>query len=137
MGRNLRSWWGLGVATVLALQPVQAGDRKSAAGREQRVAAHQLALPTRAGLSADSHMRISKVNRPGEVPFSPVRPLEVRLVPASYKASASDDGQSAKRSTPRRERKGLTLFRVNPKFGDISVQPVIGGVNGAQISVGF
>lgn len=52
-------------------------------------------------------------------------------------ASTSDNDQGERRSVPRQERKGITFFRLAPKFGDVSVQPVIGGVNGAQISVGF
>lgn len=39
--------------------------------------------------------------------------------------------------TPAKERKKITLFRFNPKFGDISVQPVLGEIKGAQVCVGF
>jgi hypothetical protein len=35
------------------------------------------------------------------------------------------------------EHKSLTLFRVNSKVGQITVQPVIGHVTGAQCSIGF
>ena len=136
MGGNLRSWWGFGAAIVLAVHPAQAGDRKSGAGREARASVHPMVAPVRAAFSADHHAPIGKVEKPGEVAYFPVRPLEARLV-SSGRASAGDRQQEEERSTSRRERKGLTLFRVNPKFGDISVQPVIGGVNGAQISVGF
>jgi hypothetical protein len=39
--------------------------------------------------------------------------------------------------TPAKERKKIILFQFDRKFGDISVQPVVGRVNGAQLSVGF
>jgi hypothetical protein len=39
--------------------------------------------------------------------------------------------------TPAKERKKITLFRFNPKFGDISVQPLLGEIKGAQVCVGF
>lgn len=39
--------------------------------------------------------------------------------------------------TPAKERKKITLLRFNPKFGDISVQPVLGEIKGAQVCVGF
>lgn len=136
MGRNLRSWWGLSVAMVLAVQPALAGDRKAAAGREQRASAHQVVLPARVAVTADNQVRGGKIDRPGEVAFFPVRALEVRLVRASYQASANE-ARRDKPSDARPERKSLTFFRLNPKFGDVSVQPVFGGVNGAQISVGF
>jgi hypothetical protein len=36
------------------------------------------------------------------------------------------------------ERKTITLLRfTSRKLGEISVQPVVGGVNGAQLSIGF
>jgi hypothetical protein len=38
---------------------------------------------------------------------------------------------------PAKDRKKIILFRLDPKFGDVSVQPVFGPVNGAQVSVGF
>jgi hypothetical protein len=137
MGRNLRSWWGLGVAMALALQSAQAGGRKAAGGREQRATTQHMSFPARAGAAADNHVRVGKFASSGEVAFFPVKPLEVKLVRANYKASGSDDGQSAQRPASRPERKSVTFFRLNPKFGDVSVQPVFGGVNGAQISVGF
>jgi len=41
-------------------------------------------------------------------------------------------------STARPERKTITLFRFSTrKLGEVSVQPVVGGVNGAQLSIGF
>jgi hypothetical protein len=39
--------------------------------------------------------------------------------------------------TPEKERKKIILFQFDRKFGDVSVQPVVGQVNGAQVSVGF
>jgi hypothetical protein len=69
----------------------------------------------------------------GEFSFVPVSPLGTEA-----RGPRSEVG-SAKRgpSTLPRERKSMTFFRLDPKFGDVSVQPVVGGVNGAQVSLGF
>jgi hypothetical protein len=39
--------------------------------------------------------------------------------------------------TPGKERKKIILFQFDRKFGDVSVQPVVGQVNGAQLAIGF
>jgi hypothetical protein len=39
--------------------------------------------------------------------------------------------------TPSDERKPLTLFRFNSRLGELAVQPAIGSVKGAQLSLGF
>jgi hypothetical protein len=40
-------------------------------------------------------------------------------------------------ATPVSERKSVKFFQMSSRLGDVSVQPVMGGVNGAQVSVGF
>jgi hypothetical protein len=139
MGPNLRNWWGLGVAAaVLAVPSAQAGDRKPGAAREATpVAAHHMTAPLRPTVAADVHVPVSKAEKPGEVAYVPVRPLEARLVVSENKGATGDRARSEQPSGRGAEHRGVTLFRVNPKFGDISVRPVFGGVNGAQVSVGF
>ena len=57
---------------------------------------------------------------------------------SSSRSRIFDDG-SVRQDTfeTSRERKALTLFRINSKFGDIAVQPVFGSIKGAQFSLGF
>ena len=128
MGRNLRSCGWLVAAAVFALQPAQAGDRKAGSGGNSGASAPKAIFAAQSGPSRGSSAITGKVQRPGELSVLPVRVLM---------ASTSDNDQAERRSIPRQQRKGITFFRLAPKFGDVSVQPVIGGVNGAQISVGF
>ena len=127
---------GVLVAAVFALHSVQAGERKAGAGNSG-ASLHKAVFGAQSGSAGGNSATISKMQRPGEFSVLPVRVLETRSFSVSSKASTSDNDQSERRSTPRQERKGITFFRLDPKFGDVSVQPVIGGVNGAQISVGF
>lgn len=133
MGRNRFSWWGLGVAALLAWQPAEAGERKPvAATRHSEMSARPVmvaALPRSLGADHGNSMRAMPGR--GEVAGLPVRPLETRLSRADHRPATGADEQG------RHERKSVTFFRLNAKFGDVSVQPVVGGVNGAQISVGF
>jgi hypothetical protein len=78
-------------------------------------------------------------NAAGEFSFSPVSPLAPRSgnEPTAHKASVTGQAKEEGPTTDPAERKAVTFFRLNPKFGDVSVQPVVGGVNGAQLAVGF
>ena len=129
MGRNLLSWVGLGAAALLAAQSAQGGERKLAAPRHSEMSARPVMVaairPSR-GMDQANSMRA--LHGRAELAGSPVRPLETRLSHQST-TDVADQG--------RHEHKSLTFFRLNPKFGDVSVQPVVGGVNGAQVSVGF
>jgi hypothetical protein len=144
MGRNFISWVGLGVAMGLALQPAHAGDRKSVAVTTYHAAAaasaRNFVFAAQVRSSGDDHGggSIMKVQGRGDLPFFPVTPLESRLPRSGTAASTSDDQQKEKGpTTPPHERKSITLFRFDSKLGNVSVQPVVGGVNGAQLSVGF
>jgi hypothetical protein len=156
---------GLSLAVGMALQPAQAGERKH--GATGAVQAHAfravvIAPPVRANLHADisqtlhhavtsprgEGQRAEVPPRPvnfsrktevgagnvghGEFSFDPVTPLGMEV-----RGPRSEVGSAKGPSTPPRERKSLTFFRLDPKFGDVSVQPVVGGVNGAQVSLGF
>jgi hypothetical protein len=145
---------GVGAAAVFALQPAQAGERKSAAVQAHHLGAsiHKVALiaPARSSRVADLPKTMRKVMTSqrddfsasrnithGEFSFVPVTPLG----PQAGDQSRLHQGDSVPRekgpTTPPAERKSITFFRLNPKLGDVSVQPVVGGVNGAQLSVGF
>jgi len=58
---------------------------------------------------------------------------------SKFSRSHQDATKKEKESgpTPVNERKKIILFRFDPKFGDVTVQPVVGQVNGAQLSVGW
>ena len=72
----------------------------------------------------------------GEFSFVPVTPLRPDPPSSHNRGTTARQGENGP-ATPPRERKSITFFRLDPKLGDVSVQPVIGGVNGAQLSVGF
>lgn len=100
---------GLVVAlgTCLPLPPAHAGDRKDSATRDTQ---------------SDSRFSDFVTNSDSKV-----------------SRSRRDQMTKEKESepTPAKERKKIILFQFDRKFGDISVQPVVGRVNGAQLSVGF
>jgi hypothetical protein len=128
---------GIGLAVGLALQPAHGGDRKQAAARQSETVTRGVVVANsaRSNLRADipQTMRSGVTSRRGEFSFSPVSPLE------STARSPAQPGHEEKEKSPTspRERRSVTFFRLDPKFGDISLQPVVGGVNGAQLSVGY
>jgi hypothetical protein len=128
---------GIGIAVGLALQPAHGGDRKQAAERHAETVTRGVVVANnaRSNLRADvpQTMRSGVTSRRSEFSFSPVSPLE------SSTRSQAQPGHEEKEKAPTspRERRNVTFFRLDPKFGDISVQPVVGGVNGAQLSVGY
>jgi hypothetical protein len=128
---------GLSVAMGLALQPAQAGERKSAAVQVRHLGAavHNIVFAAQARSAGDNfaggHLR-QGYGGPRELSFVPVSPLGTEV-----RGQKSEVGSPKGPSTSPRERKSLTFFRLDPKFGDVSVQPVVGGVNGAQVSLGF
>jgi hypothetical protein len=73
----------------------------------------------------------------GEFSFVAVTPLGPRAGDQSRLLQGDSVQREKGPATPPAERKSITFFRLNPKLGDVSVQPVVGGVNGAQLSVGF
>lgn len=130
---------GLGVAAGLALQPAHAGDRKQLSVRHAETSIQRVVFAAQARSTGDSYGgRIIKAQGRGEFSFSPVSPLESRLSRSQVAgAFPSTTRERGKRPVSQGERKNVTFFRLDPKFGDVSVQPVMGGVNGAQLSVGY
>ena len=119
---------GLGAMAAFALQPAQARERKPAAVQAHHLGAsiHRVVLvaPARSSLRADLPKTPRDATR-GEFSFVPVTPLR------------TEAGSQRSEPVSPRERKNITLFRLDPKLGDVSVQPVVGDVNGAQLLVGF
>jgi len=155
MARTFVCW--LGVAAGLALQTAQAGDRESTAvqthHRASLVQSVAVAAPPRFGRkpevtdqkpevggSATAGKLRSAVGmgttRHGEFSFVPVTPLGADPPSSRNRGTTARQGENGPSTSPR-ERKSITFFRLDPKLGDVSVQPVVGGVNGAQLSVGF
>ena len=153
---------GLGVATGLAWQPAQAGERMPAAiqAHHPGAASHRVVFvaPARSNFHADvpTTMRHDAISREiagapggasrntlvrGEFSFLPVTPLEARarsqMQLGKEGTNTSVDQPKEQRSTAPSERKTVRFFRLDPRLGDVSVQPVVGSVNGAQLSVGF
>jgi hypothetical protein len=121
----------------LAVQPAHGGDRKQASARHAETISGGVvfAAQARSGLRASvpQTMPSGVTSRRGEFSFSSVSPFEARAL------SQVKPGTEEKERGPTspRERRNVTFFRLDPKLGDISVQPVLGGVNGAQLSVGY
>jgi hypothetical protein len=138
MRGNFISWLVLWVAAGLALQPAKAGGRKDAATDRAGAATHHLIVATQARSLGDNHEAITmKLQGRGDLPFSPITPFESRSARPDDQAVTRERDQKEKGSAPRPERKTITLIRFDSKLGNVSVQPVVGGVNGAQLSVGF
>jgi hypothetical protein len=118
---------GLVIAVSMSapLHLAQAGDRRESAGRGGRSDLR----------SSDFVANASSSPRHGGI-----APLRVTNPDSKFSRSRSERRATKEKesaATPTKERKKVILFRFNPKFGDISVQPVIGKVNGAQICLGF
>ena len=109
---------GLLMAIGFVVQPAEAGDRKSSSQRETKALLVAPAMNPTANPSA----------RPGSS-------SSVGLFETGY--SSSVERSASEREKETHERKPLTLFRFNSKFGEVAVRPVIGKVNGAQFSLGF
>lgn len=114
MGRGFFQWSGLGVAVAMLFfqQPATAGERKAPAARPAFVkASTSVALSPALGFAVTSGRDRTA---------------------AETTASRKEEPRETNAGSPPK-RKTITFFR----RGDISVQPVIGGVNGAQLSIGF
>jgi hypothetical protein len=91
----------------LPLSPARAGDRKDSVARDAQSDSRFSDFVT------NSDSKVSRSRRD-----------------ATTKEKESEP-------TPGKERKKIILFQFDRKFGDVSLQPVVGQVNGAQLSVGF
>ena len=137
---------GLVVAVSMSasLHVAQAGDRKGSAGvgirserRFSEFVTNSSSSSRRGGMGpfwvTNSDSKSSR--SPVRLSLPPSRSFGVASRAGSSEHTRTKEKESA--PTPAKERKKITLFRFNPKFGDISVQPVLGEVNGAQVCVEF
>jgi hypothetical protein len=136
MGGNFVRWLGLGVAVGMGLQPAQAGDRKNATFQRVAMVAHGSSFGGQMRSLGNNHVAAPmKMQGRGELAFVQFTPFELRSAGVGEKTSRPREEQKGSGpTTAPRERRTITLLRLNP---NISVQPVVGGVNGAQLSVGF
>jgi hypothetical protein len=127
---------GLGLAVGIGLQPAQAGERKSAIIQHAAVSARGSDFGGHMRSLGNNHVAAPmRMQQRGELAFVQVSPFESRSAGGGEKASRPREEQKASGpTTAPRERRTITLLRFNP---NVSVQPVVGGVNGAQLSVGF
>jgi hypothetical protein len=106
----------------VSLPLAQAGDRKDSAASDAR-----------------SDSRFSDFVTNSSPRHGGAEGLFVANSDSKFSRSHADATKKEKESgpTPVNERKKIILFRFDPKFGDVTLQPVIGPVKGAQICVGF
>jgi len=108
----------------------EAGDRRSDAGGQKAEMA--VARRSVAELNAGAHAAHS-ANHGG--------PEVASLTFAKTTATTAAPAQTAKepeRNEGQGQRKTITFFRFNnSRVREVSVQPVVGRVNGAQLSIGF
>lgn len=137
MGRRFtRRWCLLCFCVTAALQPAHGGDRKPAAARHTAEASGGIDQAVAAFTSAGSDPVTWRNSAEAPSLFALSDP-EAKASSRVSKASARHDEHDERERTPPTERKTPTLFRVDPKFGDIAVEPVIGAAKGLQLSVGF
>jgi hypothetical protein len=105
---------------------------------------HSRGVAVMSGWRSDVRRSVARLgnNATSEYSFSAVSPLAsksaVGTEPTARATFVAAQAKEAGPTTVPSERKTVTFFRLNPKFGDVSVQPVFGGgVNGAQLAVGF
>lgn len=138
MGGNFVRWLGVGVVVGMAFQPAMAGERKEATTHRVAAAAssvrHSDFGAAMRSSGSNNTAALTKVPGRGELAFVQVTPFESRAVGSGEKASRQREEEKGSGPTTPHERKTVTLLRFNP---NVAVQPIFGGVNGAQLSVGF
>jgi hypothetical protein len=114
--------FGVAMGLVFLQQPAEAGERKAEVRSERSATGPMLAKATAPhGDHAATGGRTVFVQTSVVVPQSRVYSPTTEPEPGSQP-----------------KRKPITFFRFrNSKLGEVSVQPVVGGVNGAQLSFGF
>ena len=145
---------GAGVAAAFALHQAQAGERKPSVVQTHHVGAsvHRVTLvaPAQSGRGPDlpktsrkdvtiqrDDFGASRNATRAEFSFVAVTPLGTDAGNQGRPRQGDRMPKETGPATSPAERKNITLFRLDSKLGDVSVQPVVGGVNGAQLLVGF
>lgn len=143
--RSVQKWYGqryaiatLSVLFLVALTlPAQAGDRR---GRKADAIDSSITSDPAILVNAESTRRgFSENERPSHrAPnnfFVTNEMNQPRFVRDRNAKRNKDEEKSEPRSA--KERKQIRFFHFNSKLGEVSVSPVIGSINGAQMSVGF
>ena len=116
---------GLWVAIALACHSAQAGDRKTPAAMQKAhpalVALHDTRILVTG--SADAGASVARRSEGGYL-----------VAPSRHQTAESEQRSETGRGS---EHKPLTLFHFNSGLGEVDVRPVVGHVNGAQLSIGF
>jgi hypothetical protein len=120
MVRRAILWATFCAAMGFAVGSAQAGDRKPAA-------VDRSVLPDRVVTRAES---------PASLRHDAFT-SSVAAVPEQKNSRVKRDLIEESAAVPSSERKQITLFHINSKFGDVAVQPVFGSIQGAQFSIGF
>ena len=118
----------IAVSMSASLHLAQAGDRRDSAGIAARLDPRFSDVVTKNSSSSSSP-------RHGGIAALWVTNSDSKFSRSRREHTRTKEKESA--PTPPKERKKITIFRFNPKFGDISVQPLLGEINGAQVCVGF
>ena len=118
---------GLVVAVSMSasLHLAQAGDRRDSAGIDAR---------------SDPRFSDFVKNSSSSPRHGGIAALSVTNSDSKFSRSRSEHARRKEKEsapTPGKERKKITLFRFNPQFGNIPIQPVLGEINGAQVCIGF
>jgi hypothetical protein len=141
MARRLVCWLGVALGVMFLPVRIEAGEQRS------QVSSHKFATGNTFGGSQIGNARRSvvEVNTGPRAAQSTSHKAEVATLTFAKTTATSatvSPGHTAK-ETERNEAPGkrqtITFFRFsNSKLGEVSVQPVVGGgVNGAQLSIGF
>jgi hypothetical protein len=127
MGRHSVGLCVVAIALGIACQPAYAGGRKSSAAARDDGGLDE---------TFTSHQAHSLTVRHDAFGSAAVRPFDVSYSSVTEKrfTNAKENDNS---KAPTGDRKMLTLFHFNSRFGDVAVQPVFNGMKGLQLSVGF
>lgn len=142
MGGRIISSLGVAVAAVTLLgQPCHAGDRKSDASATREVHAASAINHTLAAPAMTTRGNSDGRGRGADDPLSFVglgngNTKSARAFGHDAAATTTTE-RKEDHPTPPTERKSLTFFRFQSRVGEVSVQPVIGAMKGAQFSLGF
>ncbi len=124
MGRRFVSWCAVLVLASVGADVANAGDRRSSRGRD-------------ADLFGDSLIFVGERSSERVHGFSGKKQMKE----LDFDAAGSRCGDRTAREydvqRTARERRPLELFHVESRRSDVSVQALVGKVNGAQLSIGF
>ena len=117
MGIRFTGWAALVLLTVFAVQPAQGKERKSAASRDRGAVADWLAAREASPKSA--------------------RQESAAMSTSSAAVVRSSSDRNGKPTAPLSEQHAAPAGPLHFKLGAVTLRPAIGGIKGAQFSIGF